>query len=38
VLHVDRALAESWSTQEVVERWHQLFGGTVLSERFLKEE
>ncbi len=24
--------------QEVVERWHQLFGGTVLSERFLKAE
>jgi len=31
-------LAESWSTREVVERWHGLFGGTVLSERFLSEE
>jgi len=38
VLHVDLLLAESWSTQEVIDRWHQLFGGTVLSERFLKAE
>ena len=33
VLHVDKPLADSWSTREVVERWHQLFGGTILSER-----
>jgi len=38
VLHVDQSLAESWTTQEVVERWHGLFGGTVLSERFLRQE
>jgi hypothetical protein len=38
VLHVDQALPESWTTQEVVERWHQLFGSTVLSERYLGEE
>jgi hypothetical protein len=38
VLHVDRPLAESWTTREVVERWHGLFGATVLSERFLREE
>jgi len=24
--------------REVVERWHHLFGGTILSERFLREE
>jgi len=36
VLHVDQPLAESWSTQEVVERWHQLFGGTILSEQYLR--
>jgi len=29
VLHVDQPLADSWSTREVVERWHQLFGGTI---------
>jgi len=38
VLLVDLLLAESWSTQEVVERWHQLFGGTILSERYLRED
>jgi hypothetical protein len=38
VLHVDRPLAESRTTREVVERWHGLFGGTVLSERFLRKD
>jgi len=38
VLHVDQPLADSWSTREVVERWHHLFGGTVLSERYLRED
>jgi len=38
VLHVDQPLADSWSTREVVERWHQLFGGTILSERYLRED
>jgi len=38
VLHVDQPLADSWSTREMVERWHQLFGGTILSERYLRED
>jgi len=38
VLHVDQPLAESWTTREVVERWHQLFSATELSERYLREE
>jgi len=38
VMHVDQPLADSWSTREVVERWHQLFGGTILSERYLGED
>jgi len=38
VLHVDQPLAESWTAREVVERWHQLFSGTELSERYLREE
>jgi len=38
VLHVDQPLAESWTIREVVERWHQLFSGTELSERYLREE
>jgi len=36
VLHVDPPRAESWTTREVVERWHQLFSGTELSERYLR--
>jgi len=34
VLHVDRARAEEWSAQEVVRRWHQLFKGTPLTQRY----
>jgi len=37
-LHVDLPLAESWTTREVVERWRALFGGTVLPQRYLREE
>jgi len=36
VMHADQPLADSWSMREVVERWHHLFGGTVLSERYLR--
>jgi REP element-mobilizing transposase RayT len=35
VLHVRQDLAESWSNQEVVTRWHQLFNGTLFSRRYL---
>jgi len=38
VMHVDQPLAESWAMREVVERWHHLFGGTILSERYLRED
>jgi len=38
VLRVSQTLADSWSTREVVERWHDLFGGTALSERYLREQ
>jgi len=27
---------DSWSMREVIERWHQLFAGTVLSQRYLR--
>ena len=36
VLYVDEALAKSWSTKAVVERWHQLFKGTLLTQRYLR--
>ena len=34
VLHVRSDLAAAWSDFEVVERWHRLFSGTSLSQRF----
>jgi REP element-mobilizing transposase RayT len=34
VLCVDKDLAESWSKEEVVRRWHQLYQGTLLSQKY----
>ncbi len=36
VLHVDEARAKGWSKEEVVERWTQLYKGSVLVDRWLK--
>ena len=36
VLHINSKKAKSWSDIEVVERWHQLFNGNLLSQRFNK--
>lgn len=38
VLHINAEKASSWMTDEVIERWHSLFSGTVLSQRFLRGE
>ena len=35
VLHIDQHEADAWSDQQVVERWHRLFRGTALSQRFI---
>ena len=35
VLHVRSDLAGEWSDREVIERWHQLYAGTLLSSRYL---
>jgi hypothetical protein len=35
VLSIDKNCAEHWSEFEVVEHWHQLFGGNTDSQRFL---
>jgi REP element-mobilizing transposase RayT len=35
VLHVDKEMADSWSDREVVQRWHTLFKGHMLSQRFI---
>ena len=36
VLYVDRELAQSWTLDEVIERWHGLFSGISLSHRYLR--
>ncbi|BFM09634.1 transposase [Halioxenophilus aromaticivorans] len=38
VLHVDTQLGESLSDREVCERWHQLYKGTLLTQRYLNGE
>ena len=38
VLYVDIAEAESWSQDEVITRWHQLFNGNLLSQRHARGE
>ena len=38
VLHVDVEQVNAWSNEEVLARWHSLFKGTLLTQRFLKQE
>jgi hypothetical protein len=38
VLFIDSDQATAWSDMDVVLRWHQLFKGNVLSQRFTQEE
>jgi hypothetical protein len=33
VFFIDENAAKLWSTQEVLERWHQLFKGTLLTQQ-----
>lgn len=35
VLHIDRETAESWTAREVIERWHELFAGNSLNQRYI---
>ncbi len=35
VLHIRPDLSDSWSDREVVKRWHSLFRGNLLSQRFI---
>lgn len=36
VFYVDDALAQSWSTVEVITRWHLLFKGTLLTQQYIR--
>jgi REP element-mobilizing transposase RayT len=38
VLFVDVQLAKSWSTKDVITRWHQLFKGTMLTQQYMRGE
>ena len=38
VLYVDITEAEAWSREEVITRWHQVFNGTLFSQRHLRGE
>jgi len=34
VLHINREMAQQWSATEVIEHWHRLFKGSLLSQRY----
>tara|TARA_R110000803_G_scaffold210647_1_gene283026 strand:- start:1935 stop:2909 length:975 start_codon:yes stop_codon:yes gene_type:complete len=36
VLYVDEDKGQSWSTFEVINRWHQLFKGTLLTQQYVR--
>jgi REP element-mobilizing transposase RayT len=38
VLHIDREQSLAWRDAEVIERWHRLFKGSLLSQRFSRGE
>ncbi len=37
VLHIDKELCDSLSFDEIIERWHKLFSGCLLSQRYVKK-
>jgi len=38
VLHIDKEQADIWTMNEVIARWHRLFSGNLLSQRFTRGE
>ena len=38
VLFVNKNAADEWSTKEVIERWHRIFKGNNLSQKYLSGE
>jgi hypothetical protein len=38
VLFIDENTAKGWSTTEVIERWHQMFKGTLLTQKYCRGE
>ena len=37
VLHINKQQADAWTFDEVIERWHALYKGNVLSQRYLSD-
>jgi hypothetical protein len=37
VLHINKHQADNWSLDEVIERWHSLYKGNALSQRYLTD-
>ena len=38
VLYVDEIKAKSWTAEEVLHHWHQLFNGTLFTQKFMRGE
>ncbi|WP_019026560.1 hypothetical protein [Colwellia piezophila] len=38
VLHVDSEQVKNWSTDEILQRWHQLFKGTLLTQKYSNKQ
>jgi hypothetical protein len=38
ILHINTGRTKNWTDHEVVERWHLLFNGTALFQKYLKSE
>ena len=38
VLHINTTQSKNWTVEEVIQRWHQLFKGHTLSQRYLRGE
>ncbi len=38
VLHINKVKSLNWSDKEVCQRWHQIYKGTVLTQKYLKDE
>ena len=36
VLHVNTRAAQSWNRDQVIERWHRLFKGSIFSQRYIQ--
>lgn len=38
VLHVDKSQVNSWTRDQIIQRWHQVFTGHLLSQRYWQGE